>query len=275
LNDLTLSVASSSNAALVQLSNISFAGLGGNRTIVVTPASGQSGTSDIVIRVTDAAGLFSEVTFTLTVHPQPAIAPMVQTVIFGEGIQRSMVRSITVDFNSVVNISGQPFMLERKLGPDWLSFSTEELTIDVSNSTFNSGIQSRSVLAFAGTETSFGSLKDGNYRLTINSASITGAVGGLSLDGNGNGTGGDDFIRGTDATDNFFRLFGDINASRSISNFDLNSMRSTNGRNSSSSDPLFNSAFDANWSGSITNFDVNELRARNGKSLSFSSGAIS
>jgi hypothetical protein len=184
-----------------------------------------------------------------------------------------MVRSITVDFDSSVNITGQPFTLERKLGLNWVSFSAAELTISVANSTFNSGSQSRSVLTFAGTETSFGSLKDGNYRLTLNSASITGSLGGLSLDGDGNGTGGDDFVRGTEETDNFFRLFGDVSATRSITNFDLNAMRATNGRNSL--DPLFNSALDADSSGSITNFDLNDLRARNGKSLNFSSGLVS
>jgi hypothetical protein len=210
------------------------------------------------------------------VDPASAAAPKVQTVVFGEGTQRSMVRSITVDFDSLVNINnttGQAFTLERKLGPDWISLSPAELTISVVNSTINSGTQSRALLSFSGTQTIGGSLTDGNYRLTINSSSVTGVNGGLSLDGDGNGTGGDNFIRGTESTDNFFRLFGDMNASRSITNFDLNQMRGTNGRNNA--DPLFISALDANWSGSITNFDLNELRSRNGKSLSFTSGLVS
>jgi hypothetical protein len=276
LSALTLSVTSSSNAALVPVGNIAFGGTDGNRTLVVTPANGQSGTSDIVVRVTDGAGAFSEVTFTLTVQPQQTVAPKVQTVVFGEGTQRSMVRNITVDFDSLVNInntSGQAFTLERKLGPDWISLSAAELTINIVNSTINSGTQSRALLSFSGTQTIGGSLTDGNYRLTINSSSVTGVAGGLNLDGDGNGTGGDNFIRGTESTDNFFRLFGDMNASRSITNFDLNQMRGTNGRNNA--DPLFISALDANWSGSITNFDLNELRSRNGKSLSFTSGLVS
>ncbi|MCY2974954.1 MAG: hypothetical protein NTW52_09855, partial [Planctomycetota bacterium] len=82
MSGLTLSVTSSSNPALVPVGNVAFGGTDGNRTLVVTPASGQSGTSDIVIRVTDAAGLFSEVTFTLTVQPAPVAASIVGRNVF-------------------------------------------------------------------------------------------------------------------------------------------------------------------------------------------------
>jgi hypothetical protein len=77
----------------------------------------------------------------------------------------------------------------------------------------------RSSLRLAGTQTIGGSLTNGNYRLTINASSVTGVTGGLTLDGDRNGTSGDDFVRGAEATENFFRLFGDRNASRSITNF--------------------------------------------------------
>jgi len=82
LNDLALSVISSSNAVLVPVGNITFGGTGGNRTLVVTPANGQAGSSDVVVRVTDAAGAFSEVTFTLTVPPAPVVASIVGRNVF-------------------------------------------------------------------------------------------------------------------------------------------------------------------------------------------------
>ncbi|MCY2976634.1 MAG: Ig-like domain-containing protein [Planctomycetota bacterium] len=82
LNDLVLSVTSSSNTALVPVANVTFGGTGGNRTLVVTPASGQSGTSIIVIRVTDGSGAFSEVFFTLTVQPAATAASVVGRNVF-------------------------------------------------------------------------------------------------------------------------------------------------------------------------------------------------
>ena len=82
LSSLVLSVTSSSNAALVPVGNIVFGGTGGNRTLVVTPANGQTGSSNIVIRVTDGSGAFSEVTFTLTVQPAPAGASIASRNVF-------------------------------------------------------------------------------------------------------------------------------------------------------------------------------------------------
>lgn len=46
-----------------------FGGSGSNRTVIVTPEAGATGTADITIRATDAGGKFSESTFRLTVLP--------------------------------------------------------------------------------------------------------------------------------------------------------------------------------------------------------------
>ncbi len=59
-----------------------------------------------------------------------------------------------------------------------------------------------------------GRLADGNYRITLNAAGAKDQAGN-SLDGNGDGTGGDDF------TDNFFALAGDANHDGSVSFNDL------------------------------------------------------
>jgi hypothetical protein len=67
-------------------------------------------------------------------------------------------------------------------------------------------------------------------------------------------------------------MFGDVNGSRTVTGFDLNQYRRTNGKRSA--DAEFNAAFDANNSGTITGFDLNQFRSRNGKRLNFTDGTI-
>ena len=64
---LTLS-ATSSNPALVPTANIVFGGSGANRTVTVTPAANQTGSSTITVTVSDGS-LTASSTFTLTVTP--------------------------------------------------------------------------------------------------------------------------------------------------------------------------------------------------------------
>jgi len=66
VGDLTVT-GTSSNTTLVPSSNIAFSGTPENRTVTVTPASGQSGEATIKVRVTDAGGLFAERSFVFTV----------------------------------------------------------------------------------------------------------------------------------------------------------------------------------------------------------------
>jgi hypothetical protein len=67
LNALTLT-GSSSNASLVPNANIVFGGAEANRTVVVTPVSGQSGSAIISLIVSDGA-LNTTTSFTVTVNP--------------------------------------------------------------------------------------------------------------------------------------------------------------------------------------------------------------
>jgi hypothetical protein len=67
---LTVS-ASSDNTAVVPLSGIVFGGSGGNRTVTVTPAAGQTGIANITVTVSDGTDS-SSTTFQLTVAPKPA-----------------------------------------------------------------------------------------------------------------------------------------------------------------------------------------------------------
>jgi hypothetical protein len=270
LNNLILSVTSSSNTALVPVGNITFGGTGGNRTLVVTPANGLSGTSDIVIRVKDGAGASSEVTFTLTVQPATFAAPQVSSVVFGDGTQRSMVRSITVDFNSVVSIADGAFTLDRRniAAGTWESIPSTALNVGFAPSTINAGVQTRALLTFSGSEILGGSLADGNYRLTINATAVT--SGGVQLDGNGDGTGGDNCIRGAAQADAFFRLFGDSDGNRTTNLAELGRLRqSFNLTVGASGTPASAASFDSDGNGVVTLADLGRLRQRFNQTIDF------
>jgi CSLREA domain-containing protein len=75
---LTLT-AGSSNLTLVPLANIVFGGSGANRTVTVTPATGQTGTSTITVTVTDGGGATANDTFVLTVKPTTAVSSLQRT----------------------------------------------------------------------------------------------------------------------------------------------------------------------------------------------------
>ena len=62
---------SSSNTQLVSEAGISLGGSGANRTVTITPTTGQTGASTITIKVTDEHGLPAETSFVLTVNAVP------------------------------------------------------------------------------------------------------------------------------------------------------------------------------------------------------------
>ena len=66
-NELVLS-RSSSDPALVPNGNIVFGGSGSNRTVILTPTAGRSGTATITIGVTDGGGLLASTQFDVVVQ---------------------------------------------------------------------------------------------------------------------------------------------------------------------------------------------------------------
>jgi hypothetical protein len=74
--DLALSAASS-NLTLVPVANILSGGSGTNRTVIVTPTAGMTGTATITITVTDAGGLSDDTAFELTVEPHRTYLPLI------------------------------------------------------------------------------------------------------------------------------------------------------------------------------------------------------
>jgi DNA-binding beta-propeller fold protein YncE len=170
----------------------------------------------------------------------------------GGAIQRSRVTDITVAFTGLATLPANPadaFRLAR-LNPDG---STADVTLAVDPSA-STATQTIVRLSFGGPLTEFGSLTDGEYRLTVLSAQVFGN--GQPLDGDANGSPGGDF------TMDLFRLFGDINGDKAVNGLDLTAFRNAFG--SVSTDANYLAAFDWNGDGAINGTDLTQFRNRFG-----------
>ncbi|MCX7804692.1 MAG: Ig-like domain-containing protein, partial [Planctomycetota bacterium] len=78
VNTLTLS-GTSSNTTLLPNGNISFGGAGANRTVTLTPAAGQTGSTTVTITVSDGSLTASD-TFVLTVAPAGNTPPTISDI---------------------------------------------------------------------------------------------------------------------------------------------------------------------------------------------------
>src|SRR5207244_1994171 len=98
-----------------------------------------------------------------------------------------------------------------------------------------------------------GSLADGVYQLTIVASSVQDAAGNL-LDGNGDGTGGDNYQTPMSGTGRIFRLYGDSNGDGTVAASDFIQFRLAFGGTSSIFD------FDGNLSTDALDFGQFRLR---------------
>ncbi|MEZ6134274.1 MAG: SdrD B-like domain-containing protein [Pirellulaceae bacterium] len=176
------------------------------------------------------------------------VAPKVNHFVVDDGsAQRSVVRSLTYEFDSPIVYSVGAFALETSAG------QTVPFSLDISPGV----LADLFVFSFPGL--TGGSLSDGNYRLLVDESLITDAAGN-NLDGNYDGSAG-----GARAVDEFFRFFGDYDGDRDVDAADYVNFRRTYRRNSSSS--LFNSAFDFDADGIVDGSDYIEFRRRYRRTL--------
>ena len=189
---------------------------GRNEKILV---SGLTPNATYKVRVLGEANTVGEYYMTAT----PLRVPKVELpVLVGDGTaQRSNVKQLQVTFDGIVNIANLnsgAFTVRQRGDSGGVVVSQATATV-VNNRTLVT-------LNFSGlfTEAS-GSLKDGNYDLTIDATQIT--RNGLRLDGDSDGSAGGDYHFGADsngnlkATDNFFRFFGDADGDRDVDALDL------------------------------------------------------
>lgn len=170
----------------------------------------------------------------------------VESVVINDGsAQRSMVSEITVTFSEAVNgVDASSFILTN-------TTTNVQIVPTVATQVLNGKTIAK--LTFSGSGIIGGSLADGNYSLTTLALPVTDAVGN-QLDGNGDGTNGDD------ATVSFFRLFGDGNGDQSVNIYDFfGFLKALRGRNTA--------AFDFNGDGNVNIFDFFRFRSQFGKTL--------
>ena len=109
-------------------------------------------------------------------------------------------------------------------------------------------------------------LEDGNYQLTIAATQVT--YQGLQLDGDRNGTAGDNYVFGATAADNFYRLYGDMAGQNRLVNLvDYAVFRSAYG--AKTGDAAFRWELDFDGNGVMNLSDYAAFRARYGKCLAF------
>jgi CSLREA domain-containing protein len=234
----------------------------GSSTTWTVQASGYAGQGSLGLYVTSTAGvtdadgnLLGALPVSGPTYAIDPVPPTVFNILVNDGsVQRSRVTSITVTFIELVNFAGAPANAFALTGPN----GAVTLAVDTSGST---PIQTVAKLTFSGaTTTDFTSLKDGRYTLKVLASQVT-DLAGNSLDGNGDGTGGDDYVEvgAPGSGHNLFRFYGDINGDGTVSASDFIQFRQYFGGY------LF--AFDFDNDGAVAASDFIQFRLRFGGSI--------
>ncbi|MBX7106711.1 MAG: hypothetical protein K1X57_21735, partial [Gemmataceae bacterium] len=174
---------------------------------------------------------------------QVASPSKVSMIVVGDGTaQRSRVTQIKLTFDSPVTFVGSPgaaFTLTRQSDSKAVTLAAAVSGNDVT-------------LTFTGGAVDNTSLADGRYTLTA----LAGQAAGGGLDGDGNGTGGDNYtLIGAPATStNLFRLFGDADGSGQVTSADFLAFRLAFLSSSQ--------AFDFDGSGTVDSGDFLAFRLR-------------
>jgi cytoskeletal protein CcmA (bactofilin family) len=211
-------------------------------TYVLTLQADRSGIVD-----SSAIALVTDVADTFVID---TTAPQVDLFKIADGSsQRSVVRSLTVTFDSLVTIDPGAFVLTTKSGtPVNVNVSLAEV----------SGV-TQAILTFTGSRAdASGSLIDGNYRLQILATHVRDSAGN-SLDGNSDTVAGDAYV------DEFFRLFGDVDGDRDVDANDHRAFQSTYRKRQGQAG--FMAAFDADGDGDVDASDLFAFRQRFGLRL--------
>jgi hypothetical protein len=220
----------------------------GDGTITYTPDPDFHGTDSFEYTVRDGRGKFDTAVVTVDVESVPDLAAPITV---GNGTNaRSIVNQLVVSFDDIVTLESGAFKVTNT---DLQQSATVVPVID------NSSGSSVVTLTFTGSlsESGSGSLVDGHYLLEIDGFKVQGSSGQL-FDGDGDGVGGGIYAFGDNATDDFFRLFGDVTGDRKVNVFDLLQFRQA--WLSSNGDANFNAQVDSNGDGSINVFDLLRFR---------------
>ncbi len=178
------------------------------------------------------------------------IAAIVETEVIDDGTaQRSSIEQFQVTFNTEVDLTGDPF--------EFVNRSTGQAVVDVPVVTVEGG---KTVVTFTflpgDSVNAAGLLQNGDYQLTIRASQVSSL--GLSLDGDGDGTVGDDYVFGALEVDKFYRKFGDGNGNGTVDLLDFAEFRRTFG--ATPADSSWNRAYDYEGDNNVGLLDFAEFR---------------
>lgn len=175
---------------------------------------------------------------------------LVRSVVINDGhVQRSMVRTATIEFDRPVQIDAGAFALARSGGPP-LSMN------------FTPGVYSSITLTFGGPYVEpGGSLMDGAYRLLLRGEFVRELRFDQPLDGDADGS------AGGDRTDEFFRLFGDSDGDRDVDLIDARAFARSFGARRTHSN--YRDYFDVNSDGRIDGWDKSHFVRRQRRPQAF------
>ncbi|MCA9064758.1 MAG: VCBS repeat-containing protein, partial [Planctomycetaceae bacterium] len=210
------------------------------------PADADSdGIYEVSVLADDGSGNVIPKTFLVTVSDVAEI-PTVESVVVDNGqAQRSMVRSLTVTFDSEVTIETGAFSLVNSTTGDAFTIVDADVSVSVVNG------QSIAVLSFINSTSGIvgGSLADGRYTLMINASKVRVGVDTMAAD----------------HIDEFFRLFGDSDGDGDVDRVDYARFQRAYGQ--APGDSLFNDAFDVDGDGDIDRRDLAFFRRNYGRNL--------
>jgi hypothetical protein len=204
-----------------------------------------------------------------------AAPPKTASIIINDGsAQRSMVRSLTVTFDSAVSFAGgdvnaaAAFTLTRLTGGGGnvglnAAVSANGFGQTVVTLTFVGPIATDPLSVLNGGQSS---LADGRYQLSILDGAVTGPT-GLALDGDGDGAAGGAYLSPPDTSGSgagryfgLFRLFADATGDGVVDLSDLAALRTT--FNAGHGNPAYLDYLDANNDSVVDLVDLSEFRSR-------------
>jgi Dockerin type I domain len=213
-----------------------------NATNLGATASGEVVTATATNVASNETSEFSKV-FPFSTNPPARVGSV---VINGGAAQRSRVLTVQVNFDQIVTLPTSPanaFTLAR---------NSDNAPVTLAAAVDNSGPGTVVTLTFIGGAVNSGSLADGRYTLTVLASQVSSVNG--QLDGDGNGSGGDDFVLVGTPGNKLFRLFGDVNGDGAVAASDFVGFRqSFNG---------INDDFDFDGDGSVSTSDFVQFRNR-------------
>ncbi|MEZ0264260.1 MAG: beta strand repeat-containing protein, partial [Phycisphaerae bacterium] len=202
------------------------------------------GTQVVAVSATDAAGNKGTTARQLTVVPTPALASW---VVNDGAAQRSMVKTVTLSFNTPVTLSTGAIRVYLRVAGG----AVTAVTASVTNPT---GDLQTYVLKFGAPSTdAAGSLADGAYDVVIASASVRDSLGRSPV--------------GPDLVLTFHRLFGDADGDRDVDAADSSVFAAAQSTRAGAS--AFRWYFDGDGDTDVDAVDALRFRRQAGKSVSY------